>query len=179
MIRKATPDDISAVAELYDKAIDHEESHVKYTSWQKGIYPTADTARLGLKNDSLYVYEEDGKILGSVILVTRQPPEYKNVTWNIDAKYDEALVIHTLCVDPDFAGTGIGSAIVDFAKELATESGKLCVRLNTTQRNIQASRLYQKNGFVIVDTQEILLNGQIRCGNHLFMEYVIRQGESR
>jgi poly-gamma-glutamate synthesis protein (capsule biosynthesis protein) len=60
MLRKATPDDISAVAELYDKAIDHEESHVKYTSWQKGIYPTADTARLGLKNDSLYVYEEDG-----------------------------------------------------------------------------------------------------------------------
>ena len=179
MIRKATYEDISAIALLYDKAIDYEDSHVKYTSWQKGIYPTADTARLGLKNSSLYVYETDGKILASVILDTRQPPEYKKINWGVEAGYTQALVIHTLCVDPDFAGTGIGSAIVDFAKELATESGKLCVRLNTTQRNIQASRLYQKNGFVIVDTQEILLNGQIRCGNHLFMEYVIRQGESR
>ena len=173
MIRKATHDDIRAVAELYDKAIDYEDSHVKYTSWQKGVYPTADTARLGLKNGSLYVYEQNGKIVAAVILDTKQPPEYKKIEWNVDAAYNRALVVHTLCVDPELAGSGIGSAIVDFAKQLAQKAECLCVRLNTTERNVLACRLYQKNGFEIIARQTILLNGQIRCGEHLFMEFVI------
>lgn len=173
MVRKATSDDIAAIALLYDKAIDYEDSHVKYTSWQKGIYPTADTARLGLKNDSLFVYEESGKILASVILDTRQPPEYKKIKWSVDPRYDQVLVIHTLCVDPDFAGAGIGSAIVDFTKELACKTGCLTIRLNTTQRNVNATHLYEKNGFVVADTRSILLNGQIPCDKHLFLEYKI------
>ena len=174
MIRKATPDDISAVAALYDKAIDYEDTHVKYTSWQKGIYPTADTARLGYKNDSLYVCEQDGRIVASVILDTHQPPEYKRIDWHVQVSFKQALVIHTLCVDPDLSGAGIGSAIVDFAKPLAKDSGCLAVRLNTTARNFLASRLYEKNGFEVVASQKILLTAQIHCGEHLFMEYVIQ-----
>ena len=174
MIRKATPDDISAVSELYNKAIDYEDSHIKYTSWQKGVYPTADTARLGLKNGSLYVFEQGDKIVAAVILDTKQPPEYKKIEWLVDAAYNRALVVHTLCVDPELAGSGIGSAIVDFAKQLACDIGCLSVRLNTTERNVLASRLYQKNGFEIIAKQPILLNGQIHCGEHLFMEYLIK-----
>ena len=174
MIRKATPDDISSVAALYDKAIDYEDTHVKYTSWQKGVYPTVDTARLGHKNSSLYVYELDGRIVASVILDTHQPPEYKHIDWQITLSYKQALVIHTLCVDPELSGSGIGSAIVDFAKQLAKENGCLALRLNTTARNLIASRLYERNGFKTVAAQKILLNGQIHCGDHLFMEYLIK-----
>jgi ribosomal protein S18 acetylase RimI-like enzyme len=174
MIRKATPQDVNAVAELYNKAIDYEDTHVKYTSWKKGVYPTIDTARLGLKNDSLYVCEQDGLIVASVILDTKQPHEYKKIKWQIDAAYNQALVIHTLCVDPELAGSGIGSAIVDFAKQLAKDCGCLSVRLNTTARNFLASRLYEKNGFETVAVQKILLNGQIHCSEHLFMEYLIK-----
>lgn len=175
MIRKATKDDIVAVAALYDKAIDYEDSHVKYTSWQKGIYPTADTARFGVKSDSLYVYDDGDSIIASVILDTKQPVEYKNIAWGVEAKSNQALVIHTLCVDPEFMGSGIGTTIVDFAKQLAREHGYLAVRLNTTARNVNASHLYQKNGFCVVASQPILLNGQIRCGEHLFMEYIITE----
>ncbi len=175
MIRKATPDDIASVAALYDKAIDYEDSHIKYTSWQKGIYPTVDTARLGVKNDSLYVYEENGQLLASVILDTKQPPEYKKISWQAAASYNQALVIHTLCVDPEHAGYGIGTSIVDFAKELASKENCITIRLNTTARNINARHLYEKNGFKVVATQKILLNGQIHCGEHQFMEYVINK----
>ncbi len=175
MIRKATHDDIISVATLYDKAIDYENSHVKYTSWQKGIYPTADTARFGVKNDSLYVYEENGRLLASVILDTRQPPEYRKIGWQAEARFDEALVIHTLCVDPEYTGYGIGTSIVDFAKELASKIGCVTIRLNTTARNVNARHLYEKNGFEVVATQKILLNGQIHCSEHQFMEYVIKK----
>ena len=174
MLRKATSDDIALVAALYDKAIDFEDTHVKYTSWQKGIYPTADTARLGIKNDSLYVYDDGKSILASVILDTKQPIEYKNIAWGVNAERNQALVIHTLCVDPEFSGSGIGTAIVDFAKEIAKQKNCLAIRLNTTARNTLAARLYEKNGFTAVATQTILLNGQIRCAEHLFMEFIIK-----
>lgn len=175
MIRKATPDDITSVAMLYSKAIDYENSHVKYTSWQKGVYPTAETARLGVKDNSLYVYEENGRLLASVILDTIQPPEYRKVSWRAEANLNEALVIHTLCVDPEYAGYGIGTSIVDFAKELASKIGCVAIRLNTSARNINARHLYEKSGFEVVATQRILLNGQIHCGEHQFMEYVMKK----
>lgn len=174
MIRKATIEDISAIAALYNEAIDYEDSHVKYTSWQKGIYPTADTARLGVKNDSLYVLEGGGKLLAAVILDTRQPPEYRNIEWGVDAKRNEALVIHTLCVHPECVGIGIGSAIVEFAKELAKQKNCVAIRLNTTSRNTLAKHLYEKNGFNVVSKQKILLNGQIACNEHSFMEFIIQ-----
>lgn len=174
MIRKATPEDILHVAKLYDEAIDYEDSRIKYTSWQKGIYPTVDTARLGVKTDSLYVYEENGMILGAVILDTHQPPEYRNISWGAKTERNGALVIHTLCVSPKFSGGGVGSAIVEFAKSLAKEKGYRAIRLNTTTRNILAVHLYQKNGFSIISTKKILLNGQIHCNEHYFMEFVVQ-----
>ena len=173
MIRKATIDDVSAIATLYNEAIDYEDSHVKYTSWRKGIYPTADTARLGVKNGSLYVYENDGKLLASVILDNRQPPEYREISWGASAKREEVLVIHTLCVHPECAGLGIGSAILDFAKQIATETNCKAIRLNTTSRNTLATRFYEKHGFTTVSKQKMLLNGQIACNEHAFLEYVL------
>ena len=173
MIRKATIEDINEIAQLYDTAIDYEDSHEKYTSWQKGIYPTAETAASGVKNDSLYVLEGGGKLLASVILDTRQPPEYKNISWGVDAKLGEALVIHTLCVHPECSGAGVGSAIVEFAKEIAKKNNCIAIRLNTTSRNTLAIRLYEKNGFNVVAQQKILLNGQIACNEHSFMEYAL------
>ena len=65
MIRKATKDDIILVAELYNTVLDYEDSHEKYTSWKKGIYPTVDTAKLGVKKNSLFVYESEGKRSGA------------------------------------------------------------------------------------------------------------------
>ncbi len=173
MIRKATAEDIQSVARLYEKMLDYEDENVKYTSWQRGIYPTADTARAGVKHESLYVLEENGEILASAVLDKRQPPEYRQAKWSIFAANNEVLVIHTLCVDPEYAGSGIGSAMVVFSKQLANKLGCTCIRLNTTERNTPAASLYKKNGFIVADTKKILLNGQISCGKHLFMEFIL------
>ena len=112
--------------------------------------------------------------MASVILDTNQPPEYRNITWGIDAKHNEVLVIHTLCVHPECAGAGVGSAIVEFAKEIAKQKACLAIRLNTTSRNSLAIRLYEKNDFVIVTNQKMLLNGQIACNEHSFMEFILK-----
>ena len=46
MIRLATAADLPAVAAIYEAILDREaESGICYTNWQKGKYPTQDTAR--------------------------------------------------------------------------------------------------------------------------------------
>ncbi len=175
MIRKANENDILPVAALYERELDYEEKHQKYTSWQRGIYPTADTARAGVKKGTLYVLEEDGEIVASVILDSRQPPEYRNVDWDIDVKYDQVLVVHTLCVDPDHASSGAGTKMLDFTKELAREGGYRTIRLNTRSTNTPAMKFYEKNGFSVAASKEILLNGQIKCDSHLFLYYNIKK----
>lgn len=173
MIRKATADDILAVGNLYDEAIDYEDTHIKYTSWKKGVYPTVETAKLGVNENALYVCEDenDGKLLAAVILDTNQPPEYEDVNWSVSADYGKVLVIHTLCVHPGYSGSGIGSAVVDFAKALAKEMNCVAVRLNTGTQNLIAARLYRKSGFYVVATKKILLNGKIPCNEQYFMEW--------
>ena len=85
-----------------------------------------------------------------------------------------SMNIHTLCVHPECVGIGIGSAIVEFAKELAKQKNCVSIRLNTTSRNTLAKHLYEKNGFNVVSKQKILLNGQIACNEHSFMEFIIQ-----
>lgn len=170
MTRKATENDIIPVAELYEEMLCHEERTVKYTSWRRGVYPTVATAKKAFDLESLYVFEENGEILGSVILDKLQPPEYLNIKWETDASAEQALVIHTLCVKPEYAGSGIGSAMVKFAKELALALGCITVRLGTSDTNTPAMHLYEKNGFRVIASSPILLDGQIECGKHIFME---------
>ena len=46
MIRLANEHDLPAVAAIYEAILDHEDATaIHYTGWQRGAYPTADTAR--------------------------------------------------------------------------------------------------------------------------------------
>ena len=173
MVRKATQHDISAIAALYDAVIDYQNANGGYMSWIKGVYPTKKTADDAFTLDKLYVFDSNGKIAGSVILDCIQGADYELLNWQ--TKYDtrEALVIHTLCVAPDFMGMGIASEMLTFAKELARELNCASIRLATNSKNSGAISLYEKNGFSIVGYEKALLDGKISCPRQCFMEYVI------
>lgn len=49
--------------------------------FQEGVYPTRKVAETALQNGVLYVYEENGDVLGSIILNRQQPDEYKKIEW--------------------------------------------------------------------------------------------------
>ena len=56
MIRPAVPADLPNIAEIYDAILTREETGGPvYTNWQRGKYPTLDTARAALQA----VTEED------------------------------------------------------------------------------------------------------------------------
>ena len=67
MIRLATPADLSQAADIYEEILDREAQGPVYTNWQRGKYPTIDTARQALEAGTFYVGEENGVLWGVVI----------------------------------------------------------------------------------------------------------------
>lgn len=173
MLRKATASDISRIAAIYDEVIDFQKLNGGYMSWIKGVYPTKQTASDALSLDRLYAFEKDGCIVGSVILDCEQPSEYSKVNWATKSDSRKALVIHTLCVAPDYMGIGIATEMLSFAKELATSLNCSSMRLATNSKNSGAIHLYEKNGFSIIGYDKVLLDGKIECPRQCFMEFII------
>ena len=173
MVKKATKKDICAIAALYDRVIDYQSANGGYMSWIKGVYPTAQTASDALELDRLYVYDANGHVEGSVILDCDQPVEYKEIPWKTKNDIRDALVVHTLCVDPDHMGMGIATEMLSFAKELARKLNCASIRLATNSKNVGAVRFYEKNGFEIIAHDKVLLDGKIECPCQCFMEFVI------
>ena len=57
------------------------------------------------------------------------------------------MVLHTLAVDPDMNGRGIGSKVIEFCVDKAQAEGSRALRVDIVPGNLPARKLYEKNGF--------------------------------
>ena len=163
MIRKAQAADLPAVTAIYEAILDGEESGGPvYTNWQRGKYPTIDTARGALEAGTLYVGETDGRLWGVVNLNGEQLPEYDKIPWSIPAQRDQVGVIHTLCIHPGQSGRGYARQMVAFCEEEARRLGKNVMRLDTWEHNLPANRLYPSLGYHFAGAAEFFFQGVIR-----------------
>ena len=147
MIRKAVPGDIPAVAAIYERIHDREEAGAGATGWKRGVYPTEATAREALAADVLFVDEREGRIVAAARIDQVQVPEYALARWRFAADAREILVLHTLVVDPDAAGQGIGTGFVAFYERYARERDCPCLRMDTNAINAPARALYKHLGY--------------------------------
>lgn len=162
MIRKAVAADLPGVEAIYDAILSQEESGGPvYTNWQRGKYPTVDTARTALEAGTLYIGEEDGALWGVVNLNGEQLPEYDAIPWSIAAGREQVGVIHTLCIHPDEAGRGRGREMVSFCEETARAQGKTVIRLDTWEHNVPANHLYPTLGYHFAGATEFFFQGYI------------------
>lgn len=105
MIRPANPQDLPAIAAIYEAILAEEDARpVSFTNWQRGKYPTVDTARAALEAGTLFTAEENGEVYGCVNLNGEQLPEYANIPWQYAAQDNEVGVIHTLVIHPAWSG---------------------------------------------------------------------------
>ena len=160
MIRKAVAADLPQAAEIYDAILDREETAGPvYTNWQRGKYPTIDTAREALEAGTLYVGEEDGVLWGVVNLNGLQLPEYDAIPWSIPAARDEVGVIHTLCIRPSCHGRGYARQMVAFCEEESRRLGRTIIRLDTWEGNLPANHLYPSLGYHYAGQAEFFFMG--------------------
>ena len=159
IFRKAAQDDFKAVAALYEKAHDLEESGLIHTGWKRGLYPTADTVRDALKRDDLFVAEIDTRIVGAAVLNQLQVDVYESGAWEYAAPDDRVMVIHTLFIDPAYRHQGIGSAFIAFYEKYAAECGCTALRMDTNAINLEARALYKKLGYKEIGEVPTQFNG--------------------
>lgn len=173
MLRQATDADLNQVEEGYQKHFLHEKEHGAFTVFQEGVYPTRADAAKALSKGALHVYEENGDILGSIIVDRNQPDEYETIDWPSRAPAEKVMVIHLVMVCPEAAGKGIGTSLVKYAMERARQHSCETVRLDTGAQNIPAASLYKKLGFQLAETGTMKVGWVISHTGHLFFEKML------
>ena len=161
-IRPANVADLDGITAIYDAILDREEAGPVYTNWQRGKYPTTDTARQALEAGTLYVGQEDGFLWGVVNLNGIQLPEYDAIPWTIPAEREQVAVIHTLCIHPAASGQGRAKQMVTFCEEEARRQGKTVMRLDTWEGNLPANRMYPALDYRYAGAAEFFFQGFIR-----------------
>ena len=147
ILQRATPEDYAAILAFYDDVIERTPHVEKYALWKKGKHPTAEGIRSYIEEGSMYLYKENGVIVGAMALTMYQGEDYHAVAWSEALQDEEVAALHIFAVSPDYQGRGIGSRMVRAAIELAREKGKRAVRLDTLASNIPAQHLYESLGF--------------------------------
>ena len=161
MIRLASEQDLPAIAAIYEASLDHEDATgLHYTGWQRGAYPTLDTAKGILAAGTLYVgTDEDGTVWGSMNFNDWQLPEYAKGRWTIPAEDSEVAVIHTLTIDPKRAGQGLARQMIAFAEDSARKQGKTVMRFDTGTENEVSNHLYPAIGYHLADVVDTFFMG--------------------
>ena len=98
-----------------------------------------------IENDKtpIFVYEQDGAVLGYAFCVYKQFIHDNNMT---DIK---TLYIDDLCVDEQARGMHIGTKLYEYVLEVAKENNCYNVTLNVWADNEKAFRFYKKSGLAI------------------------------
>ncbi len=151
-IRLGTQRDLDALVELYGAVCSGLEAGVNYTGWKKDVYPARQDAEAGIAEESLFLAEENGETVASMILRRRQEDAYAAVNWQLNLDESQVLVIHTFAVRPDRRRRGTGRELLDFAARFGAARGVKSLRLDVYEKNIPAIRLYESAGFQHIDT---------------------------
>ena len=159
MIRKATRDDIPAVAAIYEAIHSQEEQGKATIGWIRGIYPTAATAENSLAKSELFVLEAEGRVVAAARINQEQDAAYASANWKFPASDDEIMVLHTLVVLPEAGGRGYGKQFVAFYENYAREHGCKYLRMDTNARYQNARRMYQKLGYSEIGIVPCEFNG--------------------
>lgn len=147
IIRKATYEDVSAVADIYNKIHALEEAGLVSIGWDPRVYPVRETTIKAMKEDSLFVMTLNDNIVASAIINQEQPSAYSSVRWNFPASDDQVGILHTLVVDPDFGKQGLGKSFVSFFEKYCKQQGYEVVRLDTQVKNTRPFNMYPEIGY--------------------------------
>ena len=147
-IRMANLEDTPQLMELFDGSLRH---MVKLQPWRWRIVPQEKEfvqAAILEPNGVLYVWEEDGRLLGLVSLFVEDREES---TIGLPYRYAD---LDTLYVRPEAKGRGIGTALYQAACQWAKEQGADRVELMTLGENRNARAFYDKMG---MQEQQVIL----------------------
>ena len=139
----AQAEDLAEILRLFRAATTRMDAHGVY-QWDE-IYPNLQVIEDDARSGSLFVIRKEDLCIASVCLNDVQPDQYRPLPWRCEN--GRALVIHRLCVRPEFQECGAGRCLMDFTETFAKEHSFSCIRLDAHTGNPRALALYEKRGY--------------------------------
>ena len=143
IIRKAKNTDLDNIMKMYKSCV---AGMLKngIDQWDD-TYPDTETIAQDLENQTYYVTEEKGEIIGGINIDQNQDPTYLDINWQ-DAS-NQFLVVHRLGVKEESWGDGIGKSLMIFTEELVKKKDLKSIRLDTYSGNPKAMEFYIRLGY--------------------------------
>ena len=142
MVRKATNNDISAIAELYREQF--REMAKLIPDFIKDGDQSTEFIENTITNEAsdILVYENDGTVVGFILLQAKTRPDFEFMH---PGKY---CYIMDIIVTENHRGKGFGTALMNAAKKWAKERNCNFINLDVLANNPDAIKLYEKLGFI-------------------------------
>ena len=142
MVRKATNNDISAIAELYREQF-REMAKLIPDFIKEGDQSTEFIENtIANEGSDILVYEENEKVIGFILLQAKTRP---NFPFMLPGRY---CYIMDIIVNEKYRGKGFGTALMNAAKDWAKERNCNFINLDVLVNNPGAIKLYEKLGFI-------------------------------
>ena len=143
----ATQNDFDAIIAFYDDVTERTSEMATYARWSKGKHPTIEGIRAYINEGSMYLYRNNGKIIGAMAVTMYQGEDYHTIERSQQVPDEKVAVIHILAVSPDRQGKGIGSEMIREAIRMAKSKGMQAIRLDALASNTPAHKIYERLGF--------------------------------
>lgn len=153
IFRKAKINDAEAVLALYKAVIG-----MPFCTWNDS-YPEEEEIKEDLSAGTLYVLEEDQKLIGAISIVPKNELNHLDC-WTIKENVREfARVV----IRPDHQGKGLSVHLVEeIIKELKKQNTE-AIHIAVAKENVPAQRLYKKLGFTFCGEAELYSHSFFLC----------------
>ena len=137
-LRKAKQKDIDIVAGIYRNVIG-----VNHSLWTED-YPTRENAVCDFRNENLYIFEDNNKIIGACSVETDSIFE-NNDFWKIND--GTQCEITRIVIAPEYQGNGYAKIMLEKLIETLVEKGCKSIHLFVAKSNIPALETYKSLKF--------------------------------
>ena len=162
IIRKAIPKDMDTLMPIFDEARGT-IAKLGINQWQDG-YPSYDVIAEDIGKNRSYAVEQDGTICGTFVLVDDGEILYDTIYdghWLTGNESQDYVAIHRVAISVAKRGSGISTAMINYAADYAKGLGRASLRIDTHEGNVVMRRMLEKHGFVHCGTIH-LANGAPR-----------------
>ncbi|MCK9169461.1 MAG: GNAT family N-acetyltransferase [Treponema sp.] len=142
----ASISDLPEIYELYKAAIAHlDECGMHF--WDFNWYPSKDVLTADQQKKELYCVRDggSGRIAACVVLSTEYDEQYTSAQWKYQS--DRPLIVHRLCIHPDFQNKGLGKTVMRAVEEWGKLHSFNVIRLDAFSGNAASLTLYSHLGF--------------------------------
>jgi len=143
MIRKAQIKDLEEIKKLTEACA---RAMIKKQIFQwNEHYPSLEKLLDDIIREELYVYTNDSRIIGIIVITEVMDEEYIPIEWLSETNNN--IYIHRLATHPDYWGQGYAQKLMDFAENFARKNGFESVKLDTFSKNERNQRFYEARDY--------------------------------